>query len=147
MSVSFKDFLNSAEKLLDKNNQEIDFRNLISRSYYALYHLAEEKAKELNLPPQTDLSGEELKTTHEKLIIKFEFHNDEKLKQIGREISRLKNARGAADYSLKKTHIFYNKAEAHLLSVKKLIDELNNLQEVSNPPSDKNKKTSLKILK
>jgi uncharacterized protein (UPF0332 family) len=44
MSVSFEDFLKSAEVLLNnKDSEEIDFRNLISRSYYAVFHLAKEK--------------------------------------------------------------------------------------------------------
>jgi uncharacterized protein (UPF0332 family) len=125
MSVSFDDFLKTAESLLDEQNKEIDFRNLISRSYYALFHLAEEKAK--NLPVRMSITdGKEPKGTHEKIILKFELHEDDNLKRMGRTMSRLKNARVTADYYLNK-HIFYEKAEKHLLDVQNLIEELKQL--------------------
>ena len=125
MSVSFEDFLQSAEVLLSNpNSKEIDFRNLISRSYYALFHLGEEKSK--NLPVQRKKDGEKPKGSHEKVIIKFEQHPDENLKQIGREMNRLKQTRCLADYKIRK-HIVRSKAEKHLFDVKNVIKQLQQL--------------------
>lgn len=71
MSVSFNDFLTSAEVLLSNpDSTEIDFRNLISRSYYAVFHLSREIADSLPIP--VDEKAYQKLGSHEKIIIKFE---------------------------------------------------------------------------
>jgi uncharacterized protein (UPF0332 family) len=124
MSVVFNDFLQSAEDLLNNpNSKEIDFRNLISRSYYALFHLSREVSKTLPKPTgQVKRQG-----SHEEIIAKFESNSDASVKQLGRSIQQLKKSRCKADYDIH-THIRQTEAKQHFFAVKALIKKLQQLQ-------------------
>ena len=126
MSVAFDDFLKSAENLLNKDSEEIDFRNLISRSYYALFHLAKEKSYCLPVP----VSDEEYKNlgSHEKVFIKFSRHPNRSIKQQGEMMFKAKELRRKADYYLGE-HIARNEAVEHLFAVRNLIKKLQQLKE------------------
>lgn len=77
MSVSFKDFFISAEVLLNNpDSTEIDFKNLISRSYYSIFHLSKEVAA--NFATLIDETDYRKLGSHEQVIIKFEKHADKR---------------------------------------------------------------------
>lgn len=126
MSVSFKDFLESAEALLNNSeSKEMDFRNLISRSYYALFHLGKEKSKNLPIPIAKELYRK--LGSHEKIIIKFERSSDNYLKRFGREMSQLKTARCKADYDIDEAVVRFEAAQ-HFHAVKGIIKKLEQLK-------------------
>lgn len=127
MSVSHKDFLNSAEELLNnKESIEIDFRNLISRSYYATFLLAREKSQ--NLPTPENINLKKL-GSHEKVIDSFKENTDKRLKQIGQILQQLKLKRCVADYEI---HLDIKRAESaqHFHTSKGLISKLENLNSI-----------------
>lgn len=118
MSVSYKHFLDSAESILnDKNSEEIDFRNLISRSYYAAFLLARDKSKNI-LVKTSKKSG-----SHEEVIAKFCESTDSKLQRLGGLLMQLKLKRCNADYD---THLDIKRYETaqHFHNSKGLISQL-----------------------
>lgn len=129
MSVSYKDFLNSAEVLLtNPDSTEMDFRNLISRSYYAAFHLSREISADLPMPDGKLGS-------HEQVIRKFEQHTDKRFSKLAILIRQRKSMRATADYDL---HLAIKRTEAaeHFLAVKHLLAKLELLapQEVKQSP-------------
>jgi uncharacterized protein (UPF0332 family) len=120
MTVSYQQFFDSAEALVLKNQKgkEIDFRNSISRAYYALFLKAREIAEKLPNPP------EKLKS-HEKVIRQFELH--QKLKHFAPVITQRKLKRCNADYD---THLTISHADAenHYKSVKSLLEKLDKVK-------------------
>lgn len=98
MSVSFNDFLTSANALLNADSTEIDFRNVISRSYYAAFHLSREVANNLEIPVSTDEYNK--LRSHEKVIIKFEKSKDKSLQRLGYYLKKCKLKREKADYDI-----------------------------------------------
>jgi len=126
MSVAFEDFLTSAETLLNKDSEEIDFRNLISRSYYALFHLAKEKSHCFPVP----VSDEEYKKlgSHEKIFIKFSRHPNRAIKQQGEMMFKAKDLRRKADYYIDE-HIVRTETVEHLFAIRGLIQKLQQLKE------------------
>lgn len=129
MSVSFEDFLESASVLLqNKESKEIDFRNLISRSYYALFHLSQEKVNELNLPISIENDEYNKLGSHEQIFIKFQKHDNKYLRLLGEQMNRYKKARRKADYDIHE-HIVRSEAFQHFHAVKDLIKKLQQLKE------------------
>lgn len=120
MTVSHQDFFDSAKPLVLKNQKgkEIDFRNSISRAYYALFLKAREIAKQLPEPTERLRS-------HEKVLKQFESHP--KLKKFVYEMTRRRDRRNNADYDTDLT-ITYSETEAHYKSVKFLLEKLDNVQ-------------------
>jgi uncharacterized protein (UPF0332 family) len=125
MSVDFDDFLKSAELLFNNpDSKEIDFRNLISRSYYALFHLSREISKTLPVPTgKPSRQG-----SHEEVIFKFEKHTNTSIKQLGYTLRQRKKVRCKADYDIHE-HIMPLEAEQHLLAVKNALKKLEQLKE------------------
>jgi hypothetical protein len=123
MSVAFNDFLESAEVLLNNpDSKEIDFRNLMSRSYYALLHLSREIAETLPLPNiENNKYG-----SHEKVIAQFEQYP--KTKKLAYFINQRKLARCKADYDIHE-HILRFEAAQHFNATKDLIKKLEQLKE------------------
>jgi uncharacterized protein (UPF0332 family) len=120
MSVVFNDFLQSAENLLNNpDSKEIDFRNLISRSYYALFHLSREIAETLPLS-NTNSYG-----SHEKIIAQFD--QNPRAKKLAYFINQRKLARCKADYDIHE-HIVRLEAAEHFHAVKDLIKKLEQLK-------------------
>jgi len=129
MSVSFEDFLESAHALLqNKESKEIDFRNLISRSYYALFHLSKETANVLNLPIPIENDEYNELGSHEKIFIKFQKHNDSRFRLLGQQMKRYKTSRRTADYDIDEC-IMRNEAATHFFAIKDLIKKLEQLKE------------------
>ncbi len=89
-----QDFMSSGKLML--GNVEINNRNAISRIYYGVYHISLNFAG--NYLGFTYESGQ---SRHKQLINFFKSCNDRKLKVIGRQMEKLRNARNEADYSLK----------------------------------------------
>jgi uncharacterized protein (UPF0332 family) len=123
MSVVFNDFLQSAENLLNNpDSKEIDFRNLMSRSYYALFHLSREIAETLSLPnSENNKYG-----SHEKVIAQFD--QNPRTKKLAYFINQRKLARCKADYDIQE-HIVRLEAAQHFHAVKDLIKKLEQLKE------------------
>jgi uncharacterized protein (UPF0332 family) len=122
MSVVFNDFLQSAENLLNNpDSKEIDFRNLMSRSYYGLLHLSREIAETLPLPnSENNKYG-----SHEKVIAQFE--QNPKTKKFAYFLNQRKIARCKADYDIHQ-HIVRFEAAQHFHAVKDLIKKLEQLK-------------------
>jgi uncharacterized protein (UPF0332 family) len=120
VTVSHQHFFDSAEALVLKNQKgkEIDFRNSISRAYYALFLKAREIAKKLPEPT------EKLRS-HEKVIKQFEAHP--KLKHFVYAMTQRRDKRNNADYD---THlsITYSETESHYKSVKSMLEKLDKVQ-------------------
>ena len=121
MSVVFDDFLQSAENLLNNpDSKEIDFRNLISRSYYALFHLSREIAETF-----PSLNNTNNYSSHEKIIAQFE--QNPKTKKFAYLINQRKLARCRADYDIQE-HVVRLEAARHFHAVKDLIKKLEQLK-------------------
>ena len=130
MSVSFKDFYTSAEILLNNpDSTEIDFRNLISRSYYAVFHLSREISA--NLPAPINEEAYRKLGSHEKVIIKFEQHADRHLRKLGELIKQRKSKRANADYDIN-LDIKRLETAQHFYAVKDLLAKLEALKSVEN---------------
>jgi len=131
MSVSFEDFLKSAKELLDNpNSTEIDFRNLINRSYYALFHLSKQQAITLNLPIP-EISSKEKQYlnlgNHQKIFVKFEKHSETHIRALGRMMYQRKDWRIKADYEISESITKYQ-AQQHFFAVEGLIEKLKQLK-------------------
>jgi uncharacterized protein (UPF0332 family) len=132
MSVSFKDFYTSAEVLLNNpGSTEIDFRNLISRSYYAVFHLSKEIAA--NLPVPIAEAAYQKLGSHEKVIIKFEKHADKRFQSLSILIKQRKSNRANADYDINLDIKRLDTAQ-HFHAVKGLLAKLEALKSVENQP-------------
>lgn len=132
MSVSFNDFFKSAEVLLNNpDSTEIDFRNLISRSYYAAFHLSREIASDF--PAPIDEAAYRKLGSHEQVIIKFEKHADKYFQKLGYLINQRKSKRANADYDI---HLDIKRLETaqHFHAVKELLAKLETLKPVENRP-------------
>ncbi len=99
MPVKPVDFLSSAINILN-NGSEIDFRNSVSRAYYAAFHEASRVSQYSN--------GVSKKISpHEKIIDKLKKHKglsskDNEIVQIGALLAMCKKHRVEADYDIKK---------------------------------------------
>lgn len=88
-----QDFMSSGKFML--GDVEINNRNAISRIYYGVYHISLNFAS--NYLGFTYVSGQ---SRHKQLINFFKSYDNRKLKVIGRQMEKLRNARNEADYSL-----------------------------------------------
>lgn len=132
MSVSANDFFTSAEVLLNNpDSTEIDFRNLISRSYYAAFHLSKQIAATLPVP--IDKNVYKKLGSHEKVIIKFEKNPDLHLRKLGWLIKQRRNKRSNADYDIY-FHIKRAEAAQHFLAIKDLLAKLEALKNTEPHP-------------
>ena len=132
MSVSFKDFYTSAEILLNNpDSTEIDFRNLISRSYYAVFHLSREISS--NFPVPKDEATYQKRGSHEEVIIKFEKHADKRFQSLSYLIKQRKFKRANADYDIDLDIKRLDTAQ-HFYAVQGLLAKLEALKSVENHP-------------
>ena len=93
MSISPKDFLNSAKKSINESS-EVSWRNAVSRAYYSAFHTcllyAEDK---LNFAcPKHN--------AHSSLISLFESEPENKYKSIGYMLRQCRKMRNLCDYEL-----------------------------------------------
>lgn len=95
MKMNYWDFLESAQKLLNAENnelQEVDYRNAASRAYYAALHACK------GLIQQKD--KKELGASHQVVINALKQHSNKQLRQIGNGLAQLRGKRINADYEL-----------------------------------------------
>ena len=125
MSVSHRDFYNFAQVLLDNpDSTEIDFRNSISRSYYAIFQLSREIAPKLPLPIHPD--DYQKLDIHDKVIIRFEKHPDKRIQVVSYLIKQHRALGMSADYD---THLDIKRIETtqHFYAAQRLLSSLEGL--------------------
>lgn len=99
MSISPKDFLCSAESLIDSDSAEMAVRNSLSRAYYAAYHCATTMLEEL--PLSTDCCDDARSGMHKRYISRLmQADPATRHRQIGVKLQALHARRIKADYGL-----------------------------------------------
>jgi uncharacterized protein (UPF0332 family) len=130
MSVVHRDFYNFAEVLLSNPySTEMDFRNVISRSYYAVFQLSREIASKLPLP--IDPAEYQKLDIHDKVIIRFEKNPDKRIQAVSYLIKQLRALRMNADYD---TNLDIKRLETtqHFYAAQRLLSSLEGLLEAIN---------------
>ena len=130
MSISHRDFYHSAEALLDNPcSTEMDFRNAISRSYFAVFQLSRVIASKLPLP--IDPVEYQKLDIHDKVIIRFEKNPDKRIQSVSYLIKQLRALGMAADYD---TNLDIKRLETtqHFYAVQKLLSSLEGLLKALN---------------
>lgn len=96
MAVSSQEFIDFAKEVIaNENCSEFSLRNSCSRAYYAVYHVAKDRADSLGLPSvQVDHGGD-----HAKLFARYEAHGH-RAKVIATQLKTLKRKRELCDYKL-----------------------------------------------
>ena len=125
MSVSYKDLYNFAVDLIDNpNSTEIDLRNVISRSYYAVFQLSREIASKL--PLYIDPAEYQKLDIHDKVIIRFEKHPDKRIQAVSYLIKQLRAQHMIADYD---THLDIKRIETtqHFYATQRMLSSLEGL--------------------
>ncbi len=125
MSVSHRDFYNSAEVLLNNpDSTEMDFRNVISRSYFAVFQLSREIASKL--PLLIDPVEYQKLDIHDKVIIRFEKNPDKRIQSVSYLIKQIKALGMSADYD---TNLDIKRIETtqHFYAVQRLLSSLEGL--------------------
>ncbi len=125
MSVSHRDFYNSAEVLLSNpDSTEMDFRNVISRSYFAVFQLSREIASKL--PLLIDPVEYQKLDIHDKVIIRFEKNPDKRIQSVSYLIKQIKALGMSADYD---TNLDIKRIETtqHFYAVQRLLSSLEGL--------------------
>lgn len=114
MPITNKDFLVAANNILQHGKREIDFKNSISRAYYAGYHEAENLEKK-GLVSRLKGGG----SLHKRLISALNNNSDSNIKRIGYLLNTCRLERTRADYELS---IYLNESRA--LNVIAMISEV-----------------------
>ena len=127
MSVNAKDFLLAADQFLANSHYEIDYRNCMSRAYYATFHAITPLSD--HLPPAANYQP---KGSHDEKISKLtrysSTHPQAKiLKAIGYEIQKRKAQRVKADYDIDRT-VAKTDAEEQLLKANHLFKQIAELK-------------------
>ena len=125
MSASHRDFYNSAEVLLNNpDSTEMDFRNVISRSYFAVFQLSREIASKL--PLLIDPVEYQKLDIHDKVIIRFEKNPDKRIQSVSYLIKQIKALGMTADYD---TNLDIKRIETtqHFYAVQRLLSSLEGL--------------------
>jgi len=118
--VEPEEFLDFADRLRSSKD-EIDLRNIISRSYYAAFLLAKDKSTKINTGVDVTNAG-----SHEKTIFQFSKSTVPDLIQIGNYLNRLKKGRIQSDYKIDKI-ITKIESETHFAMAEIAIGELNKI--------------------
>ena len=125
MSVTYKDFLYSAEALLDNPySTEMDLRKATSLSFYAVFQLSREIASKLPLP--IDPAEYQKLDIHDKVIIRFEKHPDKRIQAVSYLIKQLRAQHMIADYD---THLDIKRIETsqHFYATQRMLSSLEGL--------------------
>jgi len=125
MSVTYKDFLYSAEALLDNPySTEMDLRKATSLSYYAVFQLSREIASKLPLPIHP--AEYHKLDIHDKVIIRFEKHPDKRIQAVSYLIKQLRAQHMIADYD---THLDIKRIETtqHFYAAQRMLSSLEGL--------------------
>ncbi len=125
MSVTYKDFLYSAEALLDNPySTEMDLRKATSLSFYAVFQLSREIASKLPLP--IDPAEYQKLDIQDKVIIRFEKHPDKRIQAVSYLIKQLRAQHMIADYD---THLDIKRIETtqHFYATQRMLSSLEGL--------------------
>lgn len=112
--ITPEDILQLAEKLYDANNenfQEVVYRAVVGRAYYATYH------KALNSPKAESFDKEDKSNCHQKLIQFFNKCDDVDRKIIAKKLQLLRKLRNKADYKIS-TNFELSEVEKAMLEAK-----------------------------
>lgn len=126
MSINSSDFLESAKRCFALST-EVDFRNSVSRSYYAMYHEAR-----TSLTCLPSYSGSQ----HSNLIgylaskaeNKLEPYDAYKMKLLGYQLNQQRKARHEADYDLQSIDVTDTIAEVAIKSAEDFLNEWKTLK-------------------
>lgn len=120
MSVDFEDFYSFANSLLSDTSTEIEYRNVMGRSYYASYH-----AIKMSVSLPSEIIGKHAPIA--KFLKKSTAPNNDipvnVLKQLGNYMKMARDKRCNADYDLH-LNILRQDAEDALALNRKLLDLL-----------------------
>ena len=127
MSVNAENFLQAADQFLVNASHEIDYRNSISRAYYAIFHAIAPLSN--HLPPAVNYNP---KGSHDEKISKLtrcsSTHPQKiTLKAVGYEIQKRKAQRVRADYDIDHT-VAKTDAEEQFLKTKFLLQQITKLK-------------------
>ncbi len=93
MKFDWSEYFNLAEELGDVNNNEAQKRSSISRAYYAAFCTARNYLiDDLGCQAGRD------ENVHKYVAQKFQDNNNRKMREIGNDLSRLRQLRNKADY-------------------------------------------------
>lgn len=126
MPVNSYSFIEEAERTLSSgSSEEITFRNVVSRSYYGVYHCALMYADTINVPPLSACGG----SSHKKIsdfykdFISKDRNETLKFRKIGIKLLQLHGQRIKSDYLVSET-VYQQDAESALISAKALSGDL-----------------------
>ena len=115
------EFLNFAKKIISNtSNSEIDYRQVISRSYYCAFHQVSEKATSLGIPVNAYKGGTQ--STLRQTLTELRPANP-KLKGIAFRLAGFHLLRVTADYKLEDT-VTEKSANESIATCQKILDEL-----------------------
>jgi uncharacterized protein (UPF0332 family) len=116
MPISCEKFLSSALTLL-QGFEEVDYRNAASRGYYAAFHVCLTAANAAMLPDIYTGVG-----PHERLILRLCDSQDNRHKNLGKNLKKIKPYRIYADYKINRYFPKYD-AEFVVTYAKRIIEE------------------------
>jgi hypothetical protein len=122
MPFDWLEFYRLAKQLSRQTTDEAAMRCAISRAYYSVYHLANERRKRNSIPlPLVVNAG-----IHLRLWYLFRTHADSTCRKIGFEGDRLRRSRTAADYQPTIRNLQFELSLA-MSDAQKLISSINDL--------------------
>lgn len=122
MTVSATDFLDSAKALLS-GGTDMGFRNAVSRSYYAAYHVALQFADQRCPDQSAHLSMGTHERLHERFKVCTSIQNGRSLAYM---LKYMKDSRRKADYELR-ARLSQSEAETAVKTAEKFFSELADL--------------------
>ena len=126
MPISSYNFIEEAERSLASGSvEEITYRNVVSRSYYGLYHCALSHADTLLTPPLSACAGGSHKKVSDYYLVGLAKSREEtiKFRKVSIKLLQLHGQRIKADYRLDES-VFVHDAESVLQTSKDIVREL-----------------------
>lgn len=125
MTISSQDFLDSAEKCLC-NDDEIGYRNAVSRGYYALYH--EISCRMTYMPGyQSNHHAALIDYLSKNALHKNEPFDSVKLKSLSGKLRKLRLDRNEADYDLDCLRFNRDMAEQSLNQIRNIFKDFKDM--------------------
>lgn len=124
MKFDWSEYFNLAKELIDSDTNEAKQRSSISRAYYAAFCLARNYLRDyLEIKPRSD------ENKHKFVAEKFQHHDrkNQKMIEIGRDLSRLRSDRNKADYEDTLLNLT-NKNKSALKIAENIINKINELK-------------------
>lgn len=127
MSVNAEDFLLTAEQLLNNGSHEIDYRNSISRAYYATFHALTPLSNHLPRAQSYKAKGSHDEKISKLMHCSLAHPQAKMLRAVGNEIQKRKAQRVKADYDIDRT-IAKTDAEEQLRKAEYLLGQIAQLK-------------------